>query len=614
MPAGANFGAMISREAPPRRPLGFGRTLLAVVLGSLIATAVVLLFTLGFFGAALAGSGTGPLEKGSILRLDLNYPIPERTGGGLPDVINPLALDLSLASLPGLDAIRQALDEAAEDERIDGILLGMGVNPNGQATLHALHGLLNDFRERSGKFVMAYGQYGGQRAYYLATAADSIWLHPTGGIELKGYNAEVQFLKNGLDKLGVEVQVFYDGKFKSATEPFRLDRMSPENRLQLRALVDELWAQYLAAVSDARGLEPSAVQAIADRLDALQPRLALAHGLVDELLYEDEVFARLRRRTGREEDEELAFVDLDTYLELKGLPAENKKHKRANVAVVYAEGGIVDGEAGQGSIGGQTLAELLREARLDEDVDAVVLRVNSPGGSAPASDVIWREAQRLADEKTLIVSMGDLAASGGYYIAAPADRILADPATLTGSIGVFFLLPNASELFTEHLGVTHDTVKTGAMADFPSINRPVSEGQRAVLQALVDSTYMDFKRRVVEGRGMPMPAVEAVAQGRVWTGTQALANGLVDSLGSLEDAIALAARTARLGEDFGVLHWPETELSPLEELLLGMEAGADLPRVAALPGASVWGDALTEWARLAERPSMQARIPFVLHW
>jgi protease-4 len=588
----------------------------------LIAYGIVLLIGLGFFGAALAGGGPEPLKRQSILKLNLNYPIPEQSQSGIPSVINPLSMNFQPST--GLDAIRAGLRAAAEDDKIEGVLLDLGINPNGQAVLSTLHGLLEEFKE-SGKFVWAYGQFGGQRAYHLATVADSIFLHPTGGIELKGYSAETTFLTEGLDRLGVEVQVFYDGKFKSATEPFRRTDMSPENRLQVRSFIGELWDNYKQHVATNRALTADTVQAIADRLDALQPLLALRHGLVDELAYQDQVYDRLRQKVGLEPDEDLPMVSMQRYLSQKGLPKGNKPQRSGNVAVLYAEGNIIDGEGDEGQIGGASMARLLREARTDEDVDAVVLRVSSPGGSAPASDVIWREAMRLAEEKTLVVSMGNYAASGGYFIAAPGDWIMAEPGTLTGSIGVFLLLPNMRELREEHLGLYADTVNTGAHAHFPSLNRPVDDAQRRILQAMVDSTYVDFKRKVSMGRDMDMEAVEEVAQGRVWTGRQALERGLVDELGGLDEAIAVAAERARLGEDYGILHFPEYEPSPLEEILVGLSEETrmqvEVPGLLGLAEAAefygataAWNEWSGIWGTLQERPVVQARMPYVLEY
>lgn len=613
---------MISREAPAPRSIGFGKVLLAVILGTLITFGLMMLLGLGFFGAALAGSGPEALEKRSVLRLNFNYSIPEQSQSGIPTAINPLSMNFQPAT--GLDAIRAGLRAAAEDDKIDGVLLDLGINPNGQAVLGTLAEQLNAFKA-SGKFVWAYGQYGGQRAYKLATVADSLFLHPTGGIELKGYSAETTFLKDALDKLGVEVQVFYDGKFKSATEPFRRTDMSPENRHQVRVFLDEIWNNYKNEVAENRGLNVDSVQAIADRLDALQPVLALRYGLVDALAYQDQVYDRLRRKVGRGMDEDLPLVSLQRYLSQKNLPKANKPERSGNVAVLYTEGNIVDGEGGEGQIGGASTARLIREARKDEDVDAVVLRISSPGGSAPASDVIWREAMRLAEEKTLVVSMGNYAASGGYFMAAPADWIMAETGTLTGSIGVFMLLPNMRALREEHLGVYTDTVSTGALADFPSLNRPVNDAQRAVLQALVDSTYMDFKRKVSMGRGLSMEAVEEVAQGRIWTGPQAMQRGLVDQIGGLEEAIAVAAERARLGEDYGILHRPEYEPSPLEEILVGLSEETrwkmEVPGLSALAEASaqtgalaLWNEWSSIWGPMQEHPVVQARMPYVLSY
>ncbi len=485
------------------------------------------------------------------------------------------------------------------------------------------------------KFVVGYGQNITQRSYYLASGADEVYLHPTGMLDFKGFSADLSFYSRALQKLGVEVQVFYDGKYKSATEPFRLERMSEENRAQLREFMDEVWEQYLDEVGKGRELNREQLQQAADELSGYFARDAVRLGLVDGLKYEDELCDLMRKKLSLGKEDKIPYVSLERYVADKVEPASEKSKSKLKIAVIYAEGDIGFGASSSGRIGSEDLSKLLRKAREDKDIKAVVLRVNSPGGVAPASDIIWREAKLLAQEKTLVVSMGDLAASAGYQISAPADFIVAQPNTLTGSIGVFLLLPNLQNLMENKLGITSDTVKTGALADFPSVVRPVSEKQRQILQRAVDSTYVEFKRNVSQGRGLSQEAVEQIAQGRIWTGTQALKLGLVDTLGNLSTAILKAAELARLGDQYRVVEWPNEELSPFEEILLGMlqsrtigvdsrfwsAAAATHPSPSFVPAASLLngpiGEAFRDQAQLlrwAQEGQIQARLPFTLRY
>jgi protease-4 len=599
----------------------FFKTILAAAFGFFLALAAVFLFFLIAFGSlALSGPKEEGIKRQSVLRLDLNYPLPEQSLNGWPTAINPFNLDFSSAT--GLNDLVAAIDAAAKDDRIEGILLDLEFNPNGLTKLREVVEALERF-QASGKFVLGYGQNMTQRAYYLGSAATELYLHPSGMVDLKGLSAELSFYTRALEKLGVDVQVFYDGKYKSATEPFRLEQMSPENREQLREFMDEIWAQYLDQVSRGRALEPGVLQTAADSLSGYFARDAQALGLVDGLKYPDEIQAMLREKLSLGEEDKISYVTLDTYL-ASGVAASSGKSKaKSKIAVIYAEGDIGFGLSSPGRIGSDDLSKLLRKAREDKAIKAVVLRVNSPGGVAPASDMIWREAQLLAEDKTLVVSMGDLAASAGYQISAPADYIVAQPNTLTGSIGVFLLLPNLRGLMEDKLGITSDTVKTAALADFPSVLRPVSERQRAILQRAVDSTYAAFKQHVAEGRGMSVEAVEAVAQGRIWTGTQALERGLVDTLGNLSLAVAKAAELARLGSDYQVLEWPETELSPFEELFLTMmQTRAPKMQAAALGNAAVFMNGplgmlqqdQAELLRWVQEGQIQARMPYSLRY
>lgn len=606
----------------------FFKSILAAAFGFFLALAVVFVFFLVTFGSlALAGGKEEGIKSNSVLRLDLNYAIPEQSLNGWPSAINPLNLDFSAST--GLNDVVAAIDAAAADDRIEGILLDLEFNPNGLTKLSEVLQALERFKQ-SGKFVVGYGQNMTQRAYYLGSAATELYLHPTGMVDFKGFSADLSFYTRALEKLGVEVQVFYDGKYKSATEPFRLEKMSDENRQQLREFMDEVWAQYLDQVGQGRELDRAELQRAADSLTGYFARDAQKAGLVDGLKYPDEIAALMRGKLSLGQDDKIPYVTLSKYIEAGVDAASGKSKAKSKIAVIYAEGDIGFGLSSPGRIGSEDLSKLLRKAREDKDIKAVVLRVNSPGGVAPASDMIWREAHLLAEDKTLVVSMGDLAASAGYQISAPADFIVAQPNTLTGSIGVFLLLPNLQGLMENKLGITSDTVKTAALANFPSVVRPVSDRQRAILQRAVDSTYAAFKQHVARGRGLHVEAVEEVAQGRIWTGTQALERGLVDTLGNLSLAIAKAAELARLGQDYQVVEWPETELTPFEELFLTMmQSRAPKMQAGVLSSASAgWPTAIVllngplgalqqdqlELLRWAQECKIQARLPFVLRY
>jgi protease-4 len=580
----------------------FLRSFFASVIGSLVAF-ILLYFIIAGSLAALVASESKVVTAGSVLELDLNYEIPLQTRYGFFENIQ----DLSQLQRPGMDDLKRVIKDAADNPNVRGVVLRMGLNPNSYSTLDEIRALLEQFRTND-KFIYAYGQYINQKSYYLGCAADTVFLHPTGLIDFKGFNAELSFYKRGLDKLGVDVQVFYDGKFKSATEPYRLEEMSNENRLQLRYFLDGIWTQVLDTISADRSIDKSVLQQSADSLWAYQPSYAIESGMVDGLLFEDELNQLV---DGMEQDPK--WVSAYQYLESLG--EREKKKGMDKIAIIHAEGTIIDGSAGDGYIGGKDLSELLRDARLDPEIKAVVLRINSPGGSASASDVIWREVQLLAEEKTIISSMGSLAASGGYYMAAPADEIYAHPNTLTGSIGVFLTLPNMEELYEDKLGITSDTVKTAAMADFPNISRAVSPEQGRVLQARVDTSYIDFKRKVSEGRSMSMADVEEVAQGRIWTGVQALDRNLVDELGGLDEAVAKAAELARLGDSYHTIEWPQQEADPFEQILGGILMDADNPLETAalreeLINELLQLEALEALQVLEEMPTIQARMLF----
>lgn len=499
----------------------------------------ILLFVI--IAAAAGGEKKAKIEANSILKLDLNYAIPEQTTD------DPFA-GLSIGNMKpkkaiGLTEIRESINKAKNDENIKGIYLELGINDNGYATLEVIREALIDFR-KSGKFVYAYGEVLSQKAYYLATAADKIYLNPNGGMELKGFGREITYFKNMFDKLGIEVQDFHCGQFKSAIEPFVRNDMSDANREQLSNLYSDMLNHFTSQIAKARKIEPAALNDIINNLSAETPQLAKDLKLIDGVLYYDQVEDEMKKKTGTDKKKDLKFAELGKYTTTleKNVEAENK------IAVVYAEGDIVDGEGEDDEIGGERFAKIIAKLRKDEKVKAIVLRVNSPGGSALASDVMWREVVLAKKEKPIVVSMGDVAASGGYYISAPAERIFVEPNTITGSIGVFGLIPNAKKMLNEKLGITMDEVEVNKHGVLGGITKPLDAEESAVAQRNVEKTYREFKERVAEGRKKDTAYVETIAQGHVWTGNQAIANGLADELGGLEDAIAYAAKKANLKE------------------------------------------------------------------
>jgi protease-4 len=536
----------------------FLKYLLAAIIGSFIALLLIFFVIRAGIRAgfdALADEEIR-IKKNSVLVVDLASPVNDR-----PDSGPTFGFGGEISRANGLADVLKAIDHAKEDDRIKGILLRMSYVTPGLATLSELREKLTEFKS-SGKFIVAYGNFSGQRSYYVSSIADEIYLNPAGIFELRGFSALVSFYKQALEKLGIEMQVYYAGKYKGSTEPFRLERLSEENRTQIRAYLSSVYSEFFGTIADARGKSLAEVDSLARNLVIRSPQDALAHDFIDGAVYFDEVLDKLREKVGIEDTTKpVPMVALSKYIDqLEG----SRGPKDKVIAVVYAEGTIVDGMATDGSVGGEAFAKEIRRLRHDEKVKAIVLRINSPGGSAMASEVIWREVQEARASKPVIVSMGNLAASGGYFIAAPGDVIVAQPNTLTGSIGVFLIWPNMQELFEDKLGITHDTVTIGRFADLGNPFRAVTPEEAAVFQGEVDRSYRDFVRKVADGRNMDTSAVHDIAQGHIWSGTQALDIGLVDTLGGLEDAIAIAAQRAGL-DRYSVRPFPKPK-SPFEKL------------------------------------------------
>lgn len=551
------------------------KNFLKIVFGSCLGV-VMALVVIGLIGTFLmsrvisAGLAKPDVKVNSVLKLSFDREIPEKTNNTEAAVYN-----FSKEPFLGLYEIAECIRHAKEDRNIKGIYLSLSSASLGNASADYLRNAIVDFKE-SGKFVYAYcGNYGySQGAYYLATSADKVMLHPLGGIDLRGFGTEIPFFKDMLDRIGVKMNVFYAGKYKGATEPFRLNELSDENRYQIKEYIQDLYDDFVEDIAAGRNLSVDEVRSAASNLLGRSAELALQNKLIDAIQYEDEFYQEIRNELDFEEDEDINFVDLDTYYQVKGKDLNLKAASK--IALIYAEGEIRGGKDDYGMITDDKYIPILRKIRKDDKVKAVVLRINSPGGDAYVSDEIWRETQLLREEGIpIVVSMGDVAASGGYYIACGADRIIAEPNTLTGSIGVFGLIPNVEELMNEKLGIHMDTVQTAKYAN-GLINPfyPVGPEQAAIMQEGIDRMYEAFLSRVAQGRNMTRDAVHEIAQGRVWTGEKAINIGLVDQLGDLDDAIKLASELAGT-DDFRITEYPRLK-DPMQKLIEDL-TGQDLP-------------------------------------
>lgn len=532
----------------------FLAALLAFVAGTVVLFVLWIALVLGMVGSM---SGSAPVvEEQSILKIDLSEMITDAPS------TDPMAgLDLmTMQATPQLSlySALRAIDAAAGDERIKGIYLRMnGAGATMEtAVMEELRETLVQFKE-SGKFILSYNESYSQGSYYLATVADKIYVQPEGSMEWSGLASNLIFFKGLIDKLGLDIEIFRPTacRYKSAVEPYFMTRMSDENRAQMQALVDSTWKTLTENIAQARGISVEELNRLADELEVMLPMEAVEHKLIDGVCYEDEMEEKFLAQ-GVEADKEgnLRFVSLGDYAAQVGPDLDHLTSPE--VALVYAQGEIVDGEGSGAQIFGNSLAAKLREVREDENVKAVVLRVNSPGGSALASDVIWREMELLKAQKPVIVSMGSYAASGGYYISAPADAILSDRMTLTGSIGVFGMFMNPTKALQKNLGITMDGVKTNRSAG-KGQREPLTAAERRAVMRGVDKVYERFTGLVSEGRNLPIEKVLEIAGGRVWSGSDALEIGLVDGLGGLKMALALAAEKADLGEDFQVVEKTE---------------------------------------------------------
>ena len=578
----------------------FFKIVFASMLGFLLTFFVLFLIIAAIIGAS-SGEKEVKLEKNSILHLTFDEPIKDRGND------NPFA-NFSFGSMEGgkqvgLNDILDNIAKAAADEHIDGIFLDVTSVPSGIATIEEIRNELIEFK-KSGKFIYAYSEGFTQPSYYLATAADKIYLHPTGMAELKGLRSEVLFFKGTLDKIGVEPQVFRHGKFKSAVEPFIQDKLSDANREQIRSYIGSIWNHLVDGIAKERKITPAQVQDIASRMLVTNAPAAVQFKLVDELKYRDEVLEILQKKTNAKGIDEIEFVSMGKMVDVKDTRDKSGKDK---IAIVFAEGDIVDGEGNDGQVGSVEFSKAIRKARLDEKVKAVVLRINSPGGSALASETIWREVMLTRKVKPVIASMGNVAASGGYYIAAPCDTIVASPNTITGSIGVFGLFFNARQM-VNNIGVTIDTVKTNPYADIMTASRAVTAQEAEVIQKEIERIYDNFVTRVSEGRHMTKANVDSIAQGRVWSGVDAKRLGLVDVFGGLDKAIEIAAKKAGL-TSYRIQELPYQE-DPFQKFMkqLGGDSEAAILQ-------KTLGDSYRYYQQLEHLRAMksyQARLPYEL--
>ena len=528
----------------------FFKFVFASMVGIILSSILLFVIFIASIGALVSSSNDEVIvAENTILHVNLNVPIVERgSTSPLDDLdLGPFKGDKTL----GLDNILKSINHAKSDDNIKGIYLDVSYLMTGFASIEEIRDALIEFK-KSGKFIIAYSEVYSQGAYYLASVANKIYLNPQGILELKGFSSEIMFFKGALEKLDIEAQIIKVGTYKSAVEPFILDKMSDANRLQTKELLGSMYNHFTAQISASRKIPQDSIIAIADGLKSRSPEDAVKYKLVDALKYKDEVLVELKAKTGIDKKKNLKTVSISDYA--KTVSKTSTASDR--IAVIYANGEINSGEGDENTIGSEGISKALRKARLDDKVKAVVLRVNSPGGSSLASDVIWREVLLTKKVKPIIVSMGDYAASGGYYIACAADSIFAEPNTITGSIGVFAIIPNMKGFFNNKLGLTFDGVKTGQFADLGNISRPLTAPETMILQREVNRTYSDFTKIVANGRKISQTYVDSIGQGRVWTGEQALKLKLVDRIGHLEDAIASAAKKARIKE-YKIVNYPE---------------------------------------------------------
>lgn len=526
----------------------------ASMLGFILAGLLIFVIFLGIVASALSFTKKQVVEvpANTVLQITLDQPVNDRASEDPMSYLN--FRDMTANKPMGLTEILESIKRASADKKVSGIFLDLAEIPASIATIEEIRNSLLDFK-KSGKFIISYSEGYNQKAYYIASVSDKIYLNPAGSMEFKGLSGQVMFFKGLLEKLDIEAQVIRHGKFKSAVEPFILDKMSEPSKVQTLSYVSAIWDHMLQGISDARKLPAADLTAIADNHKIQTPEDAVANKLVDKLMYKDQLLDELKARVSAKSVKDIHVMKLSKYMDAPK-PEKREALAKDRIAVIYAQGSIVSGNGDDQNIGSERISKAIRKARMDEKVKAIVLRVNSPGGSALASDVIWREVTLARKEKPVVVSMGDLAASGGYYISCAANKIFASPNTLTGSIGVFGIVPNMQKFFDKNLGITFDEVKTNPYADYIPTTRPMTEAEKGFLTNDIEHIYATFLSHVAEGRHMSVAAIDSIGQGRVWSGTDAKRLGLIDEFGGLKDAVAEAAKMAKI-EKYRIISLPE---------------------------------------------------------
>jgi len=579
----------------------FLKYLLATIVGIFIS-----FFLLFLLMVIIVASSTNKkpmqIKTNTILFVDLNEQIVERSAD---NPLNYLPGTFASAREMGLNDILENIRKAKEDENIAGIYMELSYIPAGISSVEEIRNAILDFR-KSGKFVISFSDIYTQKAYYLASAADKVYVNPAGDIAFTGLSSRVMFFKGAMDKMGIDVEIVRHGDYKSAVEPFMNRTMSEENRKQTMIWVGTIWKQMLAEISASRGISTEELNQYAEKLVISNTQKALEYKLVDGLRYKDEIINELKKLTNTAEKDDLASITLRKYTKVPD--KHGKGYSRNKIAVVYAHGDVLMGNSGEGTISSERISKAIRQARRDSTVKAIVFRVNSGGGSALASEVIWREMDLARQVKPVVASFGDVAASGGYYIAVPADTIMALPVTITGSVGVFALLPDMGKFLDKKIGITFDAAKTNRSADFGSLVRPLTQDERQVIEQMVEKTYDEFVGHVADGRHMSRKEVDELGQGKVWSGSNALENGLIDLHGGLYDAIKLAAEMAGI-DTYRVTSLPKLE-DPFEELL---KALTENTRIWFLKGKLDENYKYLEQLNNIEQYSgVQARIPYLV--
>ena len=530
----------------------FFKTFFASFLGSALLLLVVIIFIFGSLIASIAKSSETnvTIKPKTVLYMNLNYDIPERTNNNSLEMY----FNINKIDMAGMNDILNNIDAAATDPNIEGIFLDLSTIGTSSANIEEIRNRLISFKE-SGKFIISYSEAYTQSAYYLASVSDKIYMFPDGILDIHGMASQSMFYKHLFEKLDIEMQIIRpaNNKFKSAVEPYFLDKMSEANKEQTSVLLNSVWNKISNDISASRNIDVNTINKLADDMTLMfDTQAAIDYGFIDELIYKDQLLAKLHNLTNTADNKKLNIIKNTQYAKVR--PELMKGEDM--IAIVYASGQIIDGKGDESTIGSTTLSEAIRKARTDKKVKAIVMRVNSPGGSAVASEVIRREVELAAKEKPFVVSMGNYAASGGYWISSTADYIFADPNTLTGSIGVFGTFPNLEGFFNDKVGLTFDEVKTNKNADFGSITKPLTPYQMTMLQKNVTNTYDEFITLVAETRGLRKTFVDSIGQGRVWSGTDAIEIGLVDELGGIDKAIAYAAEKSGL-TSYSIKEYPK---------------------------------------------------------